>query len=317
MTTCLKLYRHSVVPYHPFHTNEMNPTRNQRHPKKNRMRSVILLLGLLLATSALAQNTPPRLIVRVDDMGYSHAGNEAILKCYTEGIATSVELLVPSPWFPEAVGIVLEHPGVDVGVHLALSSEWDTIKWRPLTDCPSLRDADGYFFPMIFRNFNYPGQSLVENQWKLDEIENEFRAQIELARKKLPHLSHVSGHMKCCRMNNDVKAVVERLGKEYGLDVETGGRDITTVSYVGPCGTPEERIEGFIKMLETLETGKTYLFIDHPGLDTSEVRAIHHLGNEDVAHSRQAVTDTLTSPRVCEVIEAKAIQLIGYRDLKK
>ncbi len=281
------------------------------------MRTLIhQLLVLLLATGALAQNTPPRLIIRADDMGYSHAGNEAILKCCTEGIATSVELLVPSPWFPEAAKMVMEHPDVDVGVHLALSSEWDNVKWRPVSDCPSLRDADGYLFPKIFRNNNYAGQALVENQWKLDEIEKEFRAQIELARKKLPQISHVSGHMNCSGMNNDVKAVVERLGKEYGLEVETSGQDLQRVSYVGPHSSSEEKIESFIRMLESLEAGKTYLFIDHPGLDTSELRAIHHFGYEDVATDRQGVTDTLTSPRVCEVINMKGIRLIGYRELK-
>jgi hypothetical protein len=277
---------------------------------------MIQLLVPLLATCALAQNPPPQLIVRADDMGCSHACNEAILKCYTEGIATSVELLVPSPWFPEAVTIVTEHPDVDVGIHLALSSEWDNVKWRPVSDCPSLRDADGYFFPKIFRNFNYAGRSLVENHWNIEDIEKEFRAQIELARNKIPQISHVSGHMNCSGMNIDVKAVVERLGKEYGLEVEAGGRDVKRVSYVGPHSTSEEKIEGFIKMLESLEAGKTYLFIDHPGLDTSELRAIHHIGYENVATDRQGVTDALTSTRVCEVIKTKGIQLIGYRDLK-
>jgi chitin disaccharide deacetylase len=59
---------------------------------------------LLLCTgivSPVSQSAPPRLIVRGDDMGYSHAGNEAILACYTNGIESSVEVIVPSPWFPE------------------------------------------------------------------------------------------------------------------------------------------------------------------------------------------------------------------------
>ncbi|MGA2603737.1 MAG: polysaccharide deacetylase family protein [Verrucomicrobiia bacterium] len=281
------------------------------------MRTMIQLLLALLATGVFAQNPPPRLIVRVDDMGCSHAVNEAILKCYTEGIATSVEVLVPSPWFPEAVKIVTEHPEVDVGVHLALSSEWDNIKWRPVSDCPSLRDADGYFFPRIFRHNSYAGRSLVENHGNPEDVEKEFRAQIELARKKIPQISHLSGHMNCCRMNNDVKALVERLGKEYGLYVETDARKIRRASCVGPQKTSDERIESFINMLEDLEAGQTYLFVDHPGLDTSEMRAIYHTGYEDVATSRQTVTDTLTSARVCEAIKTKRIQLIGYRDLKK
>jgi hypothetical protein len=36
-----------------------------------------------------------------------------------------------------------------------------------------------------------------------------------------------------------------------------------------------------------------------------------------VAADRQGVTDTWTDPRVRELITAKGIQLIGYKDLKK
>src|SRR5437764_7164064 len=93
-----------------------------------------LLFTLLLLQAAVCQAAPPRLIVRGDDMGFSHSGNEAILKCCREGIETSVEVLAPSPWFPEAARMLAEHPGVDVGVHLALSSEWDNVKWRPVSD---------------------------------------------------------------------------------------------------------------------------------------------------------------------------------------
>ena len=70
-------------------------------------------------------------------------------------------------------------------------------------------------------------------------------------------------------------------------------------------------------MLEGLVAGKIYMFVDHPGLDTPEMRAIHHVGYENVASDRQGVTDTWTSPRVRDAIKAKGIQLIGYRDLAK
>lgn len=91
---------------------------------------------------SIAQQQSIRLIVRGDDMGYSHAGNEAIIKCYKEGIETSVEVIVPSPWFPEAVKLLEENLTVDVGIHLAITSEWNNIKWRPLSDRPSLKEAD-------------------------------------------------------------------------------------------------------------------------------------------------------------------------------
>ncbi len=272
-----------------------------------------------LAVPTHAQSTPPRLIVRGDDMGYSHAGNEAIRKCYQEGLETAIEVLVPSPWFPEAVEFLKQMPNVDVGIHLTLTSEWDNIKWRPLSDCPSLRDADGYFYPMLRPNKDYPKRSVVENDWKLAEVEKEFRAQIELALKNIPRISHFSGHMGCTGFDDDVKALVKKLGQEYKIPIFDSNLQEAGVTYVGYAGaheTADEKIQSFLKMLESLEPGKTYLFVDHPGLNTPEVQAIHHIGYEHVAMDRQGVTDTWTNPRVKEMIKAKGIQLIGYNSLK-
>ncbi len=107
--------------------------------------SGILLLCLLIS-SLHAQQKSTRLIVRGDDMGYSHSGNIALIKSFKEGIESSIEVIVPSPWFPEAVKLLNQNPTADVGIHLAITSEWDNVKWRPLTECPSLVDPDGYFF---------------------------------------------------------------------------------------------------------------------------------------------------------------------------
>ena len=281
------------------------------------MRKLVYLPFLLFIHVACAQTAPPRLIVRGDDMGYSHAGNEAILKCYQEGIETAIEVIVPSPWFPEAVAMLAATPAVDVGIHLTLSSEWDNVKWRPVSDCPSLRDADGYFYPMIYPNKNYPQRSVAENHWQLADVEREFRAQIQLALKKIPRISHLSSHMGCTELGSEVKTLVKKLAKEYRLDIAPDELGVVYISYPGAHATSGEKIESCLKMLESLEAGKTYLFIDHPGLDSPELRAIRHIGYEQVAVDRQGVTDAWTSPRVRASIKAKGIQLIGYRDLKK
>ncbi len=273
------------------------------------------VLVLVLGNVAFAQPEPPRLIVRGDDMGASHAVNEAILQCQKDGIQTSIEVIVPSPWFPEAVKMLAEIPTADVGVHLALSSEWDNVKWRPLTDCASLRDTDGYFYPMISPNGNYPGRALKENNWQLADVEKEFRAQIELAKRYIPQLSHLSGHMGCSGISDEVKVLVRELAIEYRLDIAPEDSSVKSVGYTGAHETSAQKIESFIRTLESLEPGKTYLFVDHPGLDTPEMRAIHHIGYEDVAIDRQGVTDTWTSPQVRDIITAKRIQLISYRDL--
>lgn len=275
---------------------------------------VYTLITFLIVISAYAQKGA-KLIIRGDDMGYSHSGNLALIKCYKEGVQTSIEIIVPSPWFPEAVKLLNENPGADVGIHLAITSEWDNVKWRPLTDCASLRDEDGYFLPMIYPNKNYPKRSIVENNWQLADIEKEFRAQIETALKKLPRISHLSAHMGCTGITEEVKALTRKLAKEYKIPVDPEPKIDKNVSYEGSKKTAEDKISSFIKMLDKLESGKTYLFLDHPGLDDAELRAISHIGYENVAEDRQGVTDLFTSEKVKKAIKDKGIQLIAYKDL--
>jgi len=261
----------------------------------------------------------PRLIVRGDDMGFSHSADEALLKSYRQGIETSIEVIVPSPWFPETARMLRQNPRVDVGLHFAITSEWDNIKWRPLTDCPSLRNEDGYFYPMIFKNKNYPGQAIVENPWKIEDIEKELRAQIVMARKYIPRLSHISGHMMSTAFIPEVKAMVMRVAKEYNLTtVDVDPEKNIAVSYTGfdsQNKTTEQRIQAFIDMLNTLEAGKTYVYVEHPGIDNDELRAIHHIGYEDVAQQRQDVTTLFTSEKVKEAILRKGIVLVSYKDV--
>lgn len=271
---------------------------------------------MVLTTSSFAQQ-PPRLIIRGDDMGFSHSGNTALIKCYKEGIEKSIEVIVPSPWFPEAVKLLNENPGVDVGIHLALTSEWDNVKYRPLTDCPSLKDSNGYFYPKVYASKDYPGKSIAENKWKIADIEKEFRAQIEMAKRLLPHISHLSSHMGCVTLAPEVLVLTQKLAKEYNIPVDPGMDVKGLVGYDGPHATSAEKIESFIKMLDKLQPGKSYIFLDHPGIDNEELRAIHHIGYENVAQDRQGVTDLFTSDKVKEAIKKKGIVLIGYADLVK
>jgi predicted glycoside hydrolase/deacetylase ChbG (UPF0249 family) len=297
-------------------------------PHANSRRKFLALAAGAVAAATLRSAEPSRgaairLIVRGDDMGFSHSGNEALIKCYREGIETSIEVIAPSPWFPEAVRMLneKENAGVDVGVHLALTSEWDNVKWRPLTRCPSLIEADGYFYPMVRPNKNYPNRALDEHAWKLEEIEQEFRAQIALVRKHVPRVSHVSAHMGCTGLSPTVAAMSRRVAKELGVDIDLDELGVKRIGYAGVAGakpiTGEEKLPSFLKSLETMQPGGTYWFIDHPGLDTPELRAISHIGYENVAADRQGVTDLWTHTRVKAFIKERGIQLIGYRDLRK
>ncbi len=57
-----------------------------------------------------------------------------------------------------------------------------------------------------------------------------------------------------------------------------------------------------------------WLFVEHPGLDTPEMRAIGHKGYEDVAADRDGVTKMFTSEKVKAVIKRRGIKLVSYAD---
>jgi len=279
--------------------------------------ATIILLLLSILNNICAQEKEIRLIVRGDDIGFSHTVNQACIDSYQQGIMSSVEIMVPTPWFMEAVQLLKENPGLDVGIHLTLTSEWENLKWQPLTNARSITDENGYFYPMIWPNDNYgEAFALSKANWKIEEIEKELRAQIELAQKHIPHVSHLSTHMGCGNLSTEVSQLVKTLAGEYGLAINTDEHGVQRARYVGAKATPAEKEKAFIAMLKSLTPG-TYLFVDHPGYNTPEMQAIYHTGYEDVAVDREGVTKTFTSKKVKETINELGIKIINYASLIK
>ncbi len=68
----------------------------------------------------LAVQIRKRLIVNADDFGFTADVNEGILEAHTQGILTSTTLMANGDAFDHAVRLAREHPGLDVGCHLAL-----------------------------------------------------------------------------------------------------------------------------------------------------------------------------------------------------
>lgn len=261
-----------------------------------------------------------RLIVRGDDIGCSHAANVACIKSYREGIVTSVEVMVPCPWFEEAVKMLNENPGLDVGVHLTLTSEWDNFKWRPLTHAPSLVNADGYFYPQTREWNRWPrGTGFYDANPKAEEVERELRAQIELAMKKVNNVTHISAHMGAATCRPDLRAITKKLAKEYGLltheDLKEYGAEYAKGMGSGK-DKPTERAAALVRTLESLKPG-LWIIVEHPGMDFPEMRAMGHRGYEFVANDRDGVTKAFTSKKVKQVIKRRRIKLLSYGDFKK
>src|SRR3979490_226621 len=87
------------------------------------------------------------LVIHADDLGMNHSVNRATFEALEKGWITSASILVPCPWFPEVARWAKQHPHADLGIHLALTSEWTDLRWGPLSPSDkvsSLVDANGY-----------------------------------------------------------------------------------------------------------------------------------------------------------------------------
>ncbi len=283
---------------------------------KSQLLLLILSLGIF-STTGCAQKGEIFLIVRADDIGMTHTVNEACIDVFTDGVARSVEIIVPAPWFEEAVSLLNNNPGYDVGVHLTLTSEWQNLKWRPLTHAPSLTDENGYFHPFVWKN-DVPGATfLKESDWKLNEIEAELRAQIALAKARIPHLSHCSAHMGFSQADPEIDRLVTKLAAEYAIDIDLESLGVKYMNgFGGSSLSAEEKTIAFVKNLEDLKPS-LWLFVDHPGYDTSEMKGVGHVGYENVGSDREGVSKAWTDPRVKEAIRKRGIQLISYARAKE
>ncbi|MEM9341716.1 MAG: ChbG/HpnK family deacetylase [Pseudomonadota bacterium] len=258
-----------------------------------------------------------RLLVRADDAGSSWSSNMGCLRACTHGIARSVEVMVPCPWVAHAATILNAHPEIDVGIHLTLTSEWDAVKWRPLTAAPSLTDDAGNFLPLVMQRDGDPRRSLAEADWSIDEIAAELRAQIALGVRMFQGVSHISSHMVAHfkALDPRIGDVITELCAEFGLADDAFGHGLPRIE--GYPKVPRDtaaRTSAFIQQIADLPEG-THIFIDHPAVDSAELRATGHAGYEDVAADRVSCLETLTSPDLQRQIERLGIELISYKDL--
>ena len=262
---------------------------------------------------------PTTLLVRADDIGFSHSANLACIDVFKQGICRSVELMAPCPWFPEAVTLLQANPNYDVGVHLTMTSEWDNFKWGPLADAKSIVNDDGYFHSRFVKRDGYPDEIvLADVEWTPDDVEREYRAQIERVRKHIPWVSHVTNHMGYLRDDPVFSEIVERLTAEYELSVDPSAHGFERFRGFGENSqalSSEEKVQSLRQNLATLQPGR-WLFVDHPAYDCPEMRAIHHPGYENVAADRQGMVDAWTDSRVLEIIAEREIHLVSYADVQ-
>lgn len=260
------------------------------------------------------------LIINADDFGMCHAINEAIFRTLKEGVLRSTTLMVPCAWALHAMHFLADHPEFPFGIHLTAIGDGDDYRWRPVTSrekVPSLVDNAGYFY-----SFEHMSEFL--SQVRLDQLEAEFRAQIEvvLAAKLKP--THLDWHSLRISGRADILELMFRLAKEYGLALRVIGRSL--IEKLQSQGFPTSDFDfldsssldpvtksaRYAQLLHELPLGLTEWAV-HPGLDNSELLAMEPDGN----HFRQTDFDFLMSQEAKDIVKKEAIILLDYRALQE
>lgn len=274
------------------------------------MKRIIIAAAVFAMTAANLD--AQRLIIRMDDIGASHSENLAVIHCYQNGIGRSAEVMSVCPWFMEAANMLNENPGLDVGVHIALRSEWVGYKWRPLTNCPSLCDEDG------FLNFNFGAPTP-----DMKEVEAEIRAQIEMAMKHVKNVTHITDHCMWTMMPGMHELAV-RIAESYGLRYQGQASEDEAIGILNlpmPFGGPGSYTDNLLNAIKKMEKGKTYWTIEHPAFDNDEMSGIYEIDRNgkksNVGAQRQAVTDAFTDPTIMKYIKDNGIELVSFGDVIK
>ena len=280
------------------------------------MRAITLFSILLLGGigAGHGQNGPmnaPQLIIRCDDIGFCHGANMAFKRVAESGMVSSVSVIVTTPWLDEAVEILKQHPEISVGVHLALNSEWRNYKWGPVSPVdrvPSLVDVFGKFYGTRAEFFSH--------RPSLKEVARELRAQVELAKRKGLKISYIDNHMGTAIATREFQAEMEKIAAEnhIGISRYFGEQEVPNVYSVAPA----EKLAQALKNLNVITNGGLYLLVCHVGTDDAEMQAMvdsNASGPKNMAQHRQAEADVLCSPSYKAALQAKGIQLVGYKDL--
>lgn len=280
---------------------------------------IALVLFIALGPAVAGETDAIRLIIMADDLGAAQAVNQGTIEAHRDGVVTTSNVIVPGPWFLQAVRMASETPTLEIGIHLALTSEWSEVKWRPLTGGRSFTDPDGYLAPFVWPNpVVAPGRSLRELKVDMAEVEAELRAQIDLARKHIPRVNYLWPHMGFTGHSPEMLALVGRLAQEYqiplfGEVVKALGIKSVKAGY-DRYASGEQKAAALVKAIGALTPG-TWVMVDHAAIDSPEMRAIGHKGYEQVAADRSANREMWIDPSVRAAITQRGVKLIGTADI--
>jgi predicted glycoside hydrolase/deacetylase ChbG (UPF0249 family) len=280
-------------------------------------------------------------VIHVDDVGMCQSSVEAFADLWEFGLISCGAVMVPCSWFLEAAKYAREHPDADLGVHLTLTSEWETYRWAPISTLDpetGLLDEAGYF-----HHLTQPVQELADPE----AVRNELVAQIQRAKSAGIVPTHADTHMGTVAhakfMQGYLQTALEfqlppmmlRLDEEGWKrvtdDHEGAAFDKAAIGFIQQMihsleemgvplldniygmpldSDPAQRLEEAKQAFSDLQPGITH-FILHAAKDTPEIRAI-----APDWRCRVADYETFMQEELRQHIHDIGVHTIGYRELQ-
>lgn len=140
-----------------------------------------------------------KLIINGDDFGLTLGVSKGIIEAIKNGEMTDTTAMANMPKFEESIQLAKDSEINEMGVHLTLSCG------MPLTGAKSLLDDNGVMSKKVYKQGTY----------EVNDIENEFRAQIEKFLATGMKLNHIDGHHHLYAAVPAALQIALKLAKEY------------------------------------------------------------------------------------------------------
>jgi chitin disaccharide deacetylase len=275
------------------------------------------------------------LLLHMDDAGMCPEANSAVERYIEKGQLSSTAVMMPCPAAKSFVKWAKEFPDADIGVHLTLTSEWQTYRWGPLTNksrVPGLIDPDGKFWHDVPEVVIHASAS---------EVEKEIRAQIE----KMIHFghkpTHIDTHMGTMYGSLEYVRVFLKVAEEYKIPAnvidlsvpEVAEKfkqagypvDDNMINFVGEYHLPkldnftsvpeaktyEEKRNNFFTMVKSLDADLTEI-IFHPSVETENLKSITASWQQRVWEG-----ELFSDPVVLQFIKDEGIIITNWKEIMK
>jgi|ERR1700722_1520674 len=266
------------------------------------------------------------LIVHADDLAVAHSVDAASFDALDKSAVTSASIMVPCPWLAEVAAYAKVHPEADLGLHITLTSEWNTYRWGSIASADqvaSLLDPAGTF---------WSDTGPVAKNAKPQEAEREIRAQVERAIAMGIHPTHLDSHMGSVFTTPELFAAYVKVAHEYHLPFLavrlTDGRPgllsllsekdvvLDSVVIAGPDVRRDQWKDFYLNAVRNLKPGLTEIIV-HLGHDDAELQAVT-VDHPDYGSAwRQRDYDFVTSAEFKKALQENHIILVKWKDLGK